>query len=205
MVVVSNIPKLVDKKGGSYSAIAPRQEPRKFNKWKKRMLWYLMGMETYYIHCIKDGLFKLKIAKGDNKHDKIESVISYEIAKDTWIDLVYSFKGPSNTKENRIMDLKLKYYTFKEKSSKSLLQTYTYSKTLLNELANDGVTLSKHEINVGFVNVSLRSGSAFLRDTEMQITLRPLTLPIFMGGFSRNSNDEADERSCDEYFRDLEL
>nr|GEU97114.1 retrovirus-related Pol polyprotein from transposon TNT 1-94 [Tanacetum cinerariifolium] len=32
-------------------------------------------------------------------------------------------------------------------------QTYTRYKTFLNELANDGVNLSKHEINVGFVNI----------------------------------------------------
>ncbi|GJW27852.1 hypothetical protein Tco_0044727 [Tanacetum coccineum] len=31
-------------------------------------------------------------------------------------------------------------------------ETYTRYKTLLNELANDGVNLSKHDINVGFVN-----------------------------------------------------
>ncbi|GKA16053.1 hypothetical protein Tco_0695800 [Tanacetum coccineum] len=39
----------------------------------------------------------------------------------------------------------------------------------------------------------------------MQITLRPLTLPISMKDFQENSDDEADERSCDEYLRDLEL
>ncbi|GKB37554.1 hypothetical protein Tco_0882496, partial [Tanacetum coccineum] len=50
------------------------------------------------------------------------------------------------------MDLKLEYQTFKAKPSESLLQTYTHYKTLLNELASDGVTLSKHEINVGFMN-----------------------------------------------------
>ncbi|GKF79349.1 hypothetical protein Tco_0234917, partial [Tanacetum coccineum] len=50
------------------------------------------------------------------------------------------------------MDLKLEYQTFSAKSTESLSQTYTRYKTLLNELANDGVNLSKHEINVGFVN-----------------------------------------------------
>nr|GEW56911.1 zf-CCHC domain-containing protein/UBN2 domain-containing protein [Tanacetum cinerariifolium] len=50
------------------------------------------------------------------------------------------------------MDLKVEYQTFKAKPTESLSQTYTRYKTLLNELANDGVNLSKHEINVGFVN-----------------------------------------------------
>nr|GEX65483.1 retrovirus-related Pol polyprotein from transposon TNT 1-94 [Tanacetum cinerariifolium] len=51
-----------------------------------------------------------------------------------------------------IMDLKLEYQTFRAKPSKSLSQTHIRYNTLLNELANDGVNLSKHAINVGFVN-----------------------------------------------------
>ncbi|GKG17707.1 hypothetical protein Tco_0372005, partial [Tanacetum coccineum] len=128
---VSNVPELVDKKGGSYSVVAPRLEPRKFNKWKKRMLCYLTGMEPYYIQCIKDGLFNLKIAEDDI----IESIISCETAKATWTDLIHSFEGPCDTKENKNMDLKLEYQTFRAKTFKALSQTYIRYKTLLNELA----------------------------------------------------------------------
>ncbi|GKD45631.1 hypothetical protein Tco_1270276 [Tanacetum coccineum] len=84
--------------------------------------------------------------------DIMESVISCKTTEDTWTNLIHSFEGPSNTKENRIMDLKLEYNIFKAKPSKSLSRTYTRYKTLLNELFNDDVKLSKHEINVGFVN-----------------------------------------------------
>ncbi|GKA73997.1 retrovirus-related pol polyprotein from transposon TNT 1-94 [Tanacetum coccineum] len=103
--------------------------------------------------------------------DIIESVISCEIAKATWTVMVHSFEGPSNTKENRIMDLKLEYQTFRAKPTKSLSHTYTCYKTLLNELANDGVNLFKHEIN----------------------------------DFQENSDDEVDERSSEEYLRDLDI
>ncbi|GJV03736.1 hypothetical protein Tco_1337305 [Tanacetum coccineum] len=144
------------------------------------MLCYLAGMKPYYIKCIKNGLFQPKTAEGaiqrkiqwtlDERRvvvqdqrlksiimrclpdDIMESVISCETAKTTWTDLVHSFEGPSDTKENKIMDLKLEYQTFRAKPSESLSHTYTFYKTLLNELANDGVNLSKHEINVGFVN-----------------------------------------------------
>ncbi|GKA68614.1 hypothetical protein Tco_0768531 [Tanacetum coccineum] len=136
MAAVNDVSQLVDKRGGSYAAIAPKLEPRKFNKWKKRMLCYLSGMEPYYLKW----------------NDIMESVISYVSAKETWADLVHSFEGPSDTKENMIMDLKLEYQTFKAKSTESLSRTYTRYKTLLNEIANDGVNLSKHEINIGFVN-----------------------------------------------------
>ncbi|GJX90758.1 hypothetical protein Tco_0344084 [Tanacetum coccineum] len=180
MAAISNVPQLVDKKGGSYFAVAPRLEPRKFSKWKKRILCYLMEMEPFYIQYIKDGPFKPKTAKGADKpesqwtlderrvvnqdqclksiiisclpDDIMESVISCETTKSTWTDLVHSFEGPCDTKENRIIDLKLEYQTFRAKPFESLSQAYTLYKTLLNELTNDGVTLSKHEINVGFVN-----------------------------------------------------
>ncbi|GJY44996.1 hypothetical protein Tco_0433209 [Tanacetum coccineum] len=126
------------------------------------MLCYLAGMEPYYLKCIKDGPFQPKSAEDDI----IESVISYETANATWTDLVHSFEGPSDTKENRIMDLKLEYQTFRAKPSKSLSQTYTHYKNLLNELSNDGVNLSKHEINVGFVNSLLEKWLTFFSGTE---------------------------------------
>ncbi|GJZ52346.1 hypothetical protein Tco_0606861 [Tanacetum coccineum] len=67
MAAVNDVPQLVDKKGGSYAAIAPKLEPGKFNKWKKQMLCYLAGMEPYYLKCIKNGPFQPKTAKGDAK------------------------------------------------------------------------------------------------------------------------------------------
>ncbi|GJW95758.1 hypothetical protein Tco_0175430 [Tanacetum coccineum] len=144
------------------------------------MICYLTGMEPYYLKCIKDGPFQQKTTEGNAKpesqwnpderrvvvqdqrlkniimsclpDDIMESVISCVSAKETWTDLVHSFEGPLDTKENRIMDMKLEYQTFRAKSTESLSQTYTHYKTLLNELANDGVNLSKHKISVGFMN-----------------------------------------------------
>ncbi|GJY42029.1 hypothetical protein Tco_0429299 [Tanacetum coccineum] len=175
MAAESIIPQLVDKKGGSYYTIAPRLELGKINKWKKRMICYLTGMKPYYLKCIKEGLYQPKTAEGEIKpeshwtnderrvvnqdqrlksiimsclaDDIMKSVISCETAKATWTDLVHSFKGPSDTKENKIMDLKLEYQSFRAKPSESLSQTYTRYKTLRNQLPNDGVTLPKHEIN----------------------------------------------------------
>ncbi|GJR80009.1 hypothetical protein Tco_0150794 [Tanacetum coccineum] len=99
------------------------------------MLCYMRGEEPYYI-----------------QYDILESIISCETAKAAWTDFVYNFKGPSDTKENKIMDLKLEYQTFRAKPFENLSQIYTGYKTLFNEFANDGVTLSKREINIVFVN-----------------------------------------------------
>nr|GEV61437.1 retrovirus-related Pol polyprotein from transposon TNT 1-94 [Tanacetum cinerariifolium] len=90
-----------------------------------------------------------------------ENEMSLELLRLVKRQVNEGFEGSSDTKENRIMDLKLKYQTFKAKPTKSLSQTYTRYKTLLNELANDGVNLSKHEINVGFMNSLSEKWSTF--------------------------------------------
>ncbi|GJT35332.1 hypothetical protein Tco_0925751 [Tanacetum coccineum] len=144
----------------------------------------------------------------DVDHDDImKSVISCETAKDTWTDLVHSFEGPSYTKENRIMDLKLEYQTFRAKPNESLSQTYTCYKTLLNELANDGVNLSKHEINVGFVNSLPEKWLTFSQGLRNANHTQTLDLADIYErfDFQENSDDEVDDRSSEEYLRDLDI
>ncbi|PWA80314.1 hypothetical protein CTI12_AA197830 [Artemisia annua] len=215
-MVDNDVPQLVDKKGGSYSATAPRLEVGKFNKWKKRMLCYLNGMEPYYIKLINEGPYIPKTAEGlvkpegqwtiDERRvvnqdqrlkciiisclpdDIMESVINCPTAKQTWTDLVYSYEGPSDTKENRVMDLKLEYNTFRAKDTESLSETYTRYKTLLNELTNDGVTLSKHEINVGFVNSLPEKWLNFSQGMRNANNLQNLELPEIFGKYLYEDN-----------------
>ncbi|GJR50532.1 hypothetical protein Tco_1401053 [Tanacetum coccineum] len=123
--------------------------------------------------------------KGD---DIIESVIRCETSKDTWTDLVHSFEGPSDNKETRIMDLKLEYQTFKAKPSESLSQTYTRYKSLLNELANDGVNLSKQEINVGFVNSLREKWLTFSQEQRSANHTQTLDLAYICGRFIYEDN-----------------
>ncbi|GJV58769.1 hypothetical protein Tco_1464869 [Tanacetum coccineum] len=153
MAIVNDVPQLVEKNRGSYTTIAHKLEPGKFSKWKKRMLCYLARMEPYYLKCIKDSSFQPKTAQGDaNPESQWTPDERKVVVQDQHLKSLIIFEGPSDTKENRIMDLKLEYQTFRAKSTESLPQTYTRYKTLLNEIANDGVNLSKHEINVGFIN-----------------------------------------------------
>ncbi|GKA54922.1 hypothetical protein Tco_0753871 [Tanacetum coccineum] len=150
------------------------------------------------------------------RDDIIESVISCKTAKATWADLVHNFEGPSDTKENMIMDLKLKYQTFRAKPTKSLSHTYTRYKTLINELDNDGVNLSKHEINVGFMNSLPEKWLTFSQGLRNANHTQTINLADIYGRFvyednpiqrrfSRNSNDVVDERSSEEYLRDLDI
>ncbi|GJW45041.1 hypothetical protein Tco_0073840 [Tanacetum coccineum] len=129
--------------------------------------------------------------------DIMESAISCVLAKEAWTDLVHSFEGHSDTKENKIMDLKLKYQTFRAKSTESLSQTYTRYKTLLNELANDGVNLSKHEVNVGFMNSLPEKWLTFSQGLRNANHTQTLDLADIYRrfDFQENFDDEVDERS----------
>ncbi|GJV40190.1 retrovirus-related pol polyprotein from transposon TNT 1-94, partial [Tanacetum coccineum] len=110
-------------------------------------------------------------------------------------------------KENRIMDLKLEYQTFKAKPNESLSQTYTHYNTLLNELANDGVNLSKHEINVDFVNSLLEKWLTFSQGPRNANHTQTLDLADIYGrfDFQKNSDDKVDERSSEEDLRYLDI
>ncbi|GJV04727.1 retrovirus-related pol polyprotein from transposon TNT 1-94 [Tanacetum coccineum] len=84
--------------------------------------------------------------------DQMNSVINCLTAKLTWDDLMLYHEGPSDVKESRVIDLKLCYNTFNFKEGESLTQTFTRYKALMNELVNDGIKLSKLEINTSFIN-----------------------------------------------------
>ncbi|GJW47894.1 hypothetical protein Tco_0079540 [Tanacetum coccineum] len=84
MAAVNNVPQLVDKKGGSYAAIAPKLELRKFTKgddkpesqWtpdERRVVVQYQRLKSIIMSCLPD--------------DIIESVIGCETAKATWTDL----------------------------------------------------------------------------------------------------------------------
>ncbi|GJU11548.1 retrovirus-related pol polyprotein from transposon TNT 1-94 [Tanacetum coccineum] len=79
------------------------------------------------------------------------------------------------------------------KSTESLSQTYTHYKTLLNDLANDGVNLSKHEINVCFVNSLLEKWLTFSQGLRNANHTQTLNLA------------DISERSSKEYLRDLDI
>ncbi|GJS71791.1 hypothetical protein Tco_0704632 [Tanacetum coccineum] len=100
------------------------------------------------------------------------------------------------------------------KPTESLSQTYTRYKTLLNELAYDGDKLSKHEINVGFVNSLSEKWLTFsygLRNANHTQTLdladifgsTAISTAFFSNNviqdFQENSDDEVDERSMTGY------
>ncbi|GJZ93586.1 hypothetical protein Tco_0665651 [Tanacetum coccineum] len=205
MATVNDVPQLVDKKG----AKPAKGDAKPESQWtldERRVVVQDQRLKSIIMSCLP--------------YDIMESVISCVSAKEIWSDLVHSFESPSNTKENRIMDLKIKYQNFRAKSTESLSHTYTRYKTLLNELANDGINLSKHEINVGFMNSLLEKWLTFsygLRNANLTQTFdladiydSTLISTAFFSNnviqdFQENSDDEVDERTSEEYLKDLDI
>ncbi|GJZ63159.1 hypothetical protein Tco_0619580 [Tanacetum coccineum] len=172
------VPRTLEYRGGQLNA-TPVLEVENFTKWKKRFMCHILGIEPQFENIIKNGPFipmtanqrkpegqwtvdERKSANLDQRlkslimyvlpDDQMNSVINCLIAKSTWDDLILYHEGPSDVKESRVMDLKLCYNTFKFKEGETLTQTFTRYKALMNELVNDGIKLSKLEINTGFIN-----------------------------------------------------
>ncbi|GKA30250.1 hypothetical protein Tco_0716555 [Tanacetum coccineum] len=176
--MAAKVPQTLEYKGGQLYD-APILEVENFTNWKKIFMCHIIGIEPQFKSIIKNGPFipmtagqrnpegqwtadERKAANLDQRlkslimsvllDDQMNSVINCLIAKSTWDDLILYHEGPSDVKESRVMDLKLGYNTFKFKEGETLTQTFTRYKALMNELVNDGIKLSKLEINTGFIN-----------------------------------------------------
>ncbi|GJT79795.1 hypothetical protein Tco_1054137 [Tanacetum coccineum] len=147
-------------------------------------------------------------------NDQMNFVINCKIAKSTWKDLILYYKGPSDVKESRVMDLKLFYNTFKLKEGDNLTQTFTKYKALMNKLVNDGIKLSKLEINTGFINGLPKKWLSFCQSLRNTNHVKEYELASLFGklkfkenlidDFQDSPDDEEDTRSSEEYLKDLE-
>ncbi|GJS55009.1 retrovirus-related pol polyprotein from transposon TNT 1-94 [Tanacetum coccineum] len=123
--------------------------------------------------------------------DQMNSVINCETKNNsTWENLILYHEGPYDVKENRVMDLKLCYNTFRFKEGENLTQTFTRYKALMNKLLNDGIKLSKLEIILVHQWVT-KEAAKFLPKSHK---CYPYSL-----------DDEEDTRSSQEYMNDLEI
>ncbi|GJT30510.1 hypothetical protein Tco_0910785 [Tanacetum coccineum] len=199
---------------------------------------HIIGIEPQFENIIKNGPF-IPMAAGQRKpegqwtrderkaanldqrlkslimsvlpNDQMNSVINCLTAKSTWDDLILYHEGPSDVKESRVMDLKLCYNTFKFKEGESLTQTFTIYKALMNELVNDGIKLSKLEINTGFINGLQKKWLAFCQSLINTNHVKESELTSLFGKLKYEENlidnspdDEEDTRSSHEYMNDLE-
>ncbi|GJU77774.1 hypothetical protein Tco_1274844 [Tanacetum coccineum] len=147
--------------------------------------------------------------------DQMNFVINCLTAKSTWDDLILYHEGPFDVKESRVMDLKLCYNTFKFKEGETLTQTFTRYKALMNELVNDGINLSKLEINTVSSLFGKLKYEENLIDSIYEIEKKkslvsatPLSTALFstsiIHNFKDSPDDEENTRSSQEYLNGLE-
>nr|GEY30563.1 hypothetical protein [Tanacetum cinerariifolium] len=175
-MAVVEVPQTLEYKGGQLNA-APVLEVENFTNWKKIFMCHIID-------------------------EQMNSVINCLTAKSTLDDLIIYHERPSDVKESRVIDLKLCYNTFKFKEGESLTQTFTRYKDLMNKLVNDGIKLSKLEINTGFINS--------IYETEKRKSLVPTTplstafTTFIVHDFQDSPDDEEDIKRSHEYLNDLE-
>nr|GEY11903.1 hypothetical protein [Tanacetum cinerariifolium] len=69
-----------------------------------------------------------------------------------WTDLCLAYEGPSDTRDTKIVALRLKFTAFKALKGEKVNGTYTRLNFLLNDLENNGMIISQSEVNATFVN-----------------------------------------------------
>ncbi|GKA99671.1 hypothetical protein Tco_0827665 [Tanacetum coccineum] len=186
MAAISNVPRLVDKKGGSYSDDGPFKPKTTKGADKPECQW---TPDERRVVNQDQHLKRIIISCPPN--DIMESVISCETAKSTWTDLVNNFEGPSNTKENMIMDLKLEYQTFKAKPFESLskkLTTTLYNKVLVvktfdwdEEEVFDDEEMTQVKVLMALVDDELSMGKNHARNGEwIDITMKKINIFLSM-------------------------
>ncbi|GKF32101.1 hypothetical protein Tco_0101899, partial [Tanacetum coccineum] len=101
--------------------------------WKVRFLVFLDGLEPYLLKTMEDGPF-------------------VPSAKAIWNDLLLAHEGPSDTRDTKIVALRLKLNAFKSLEGEKVNGTFTRIKFLLNYLENNGVIIPQFKVNSMFVN-----------------------------------------------------
>nr|GEV51087.1 hypothetical protein [Tanacetum cinerariifolium] len=136
--------------------------------------------------------------------DQMITVINWLTFKSTWDDLILYHEGSSDVKENRVMDLKMCYNTFKYKEGETLTQTFTRYKALMNEFVNDDIKPSKLEINTVFINGLPKKWLSFcqsfrninhVKETELASLFGAFFSTFVVQDFQDSLDDEEDTRS----------
>ncbi|GJR39629.1 retrovirus-related pol polyprotein from transposon TNT 1-94 [Tanacetum coccineum] len=161
-MAVVEVPQTLEYRGGQLNA-AHVLEVENFTNWKKRFMCHILD-------------------------DQMNSFINCLTVKSTWDDLILYHEGPFDVKESRVMDLKLCYNTFKFKEGDTLTQTFTRYKALMNELVNDGIKLSKLEINTGFINGLPKKWLSFCQSLKNTNHVKDFELASLFGKLKYEEN-----------------
>ncbi|GKA08005.1 retrovirus-related pol polyprotein from transposon TNT 1-94 [Tanacetum coccineum] len=101
-------------------------------------------------------------------------VIKCKTAKAIWNDLILAHEGLSDTRDTKIVALRLKFNTFKALEVEKVNGTFTRLKCLLNDLENNGIIIPQAEDSDLDVEEDLRSSSEFIADLNAEYHKRAL-------------------------------
>nr|GEW25428.1 ribonuclease H-like domain-containing protein [Tanacetum cinerariifolium] len=104
----------------------------------------------------------------------MKSVIKCATAKSMWTDLVLSHEEPSDTRDTKIAAIRLRFNAFKALEGEKVNGTFTRMKCLLNDLENNGISISQAEDSDSNVEEDTRSSSEFFADLNVEFHDRAL-------------------------------
>ncbi|GJR33024.1 hypothetical protein Tco_1109256 [Tanacetum coccineum] len=191
MAAISNVPQLVNKKGGSYSAIAPCLEPGKFNKWKKhdimesviscetakstwtdlengvtrpKKYFELSATEAIQVDC---DVKAINIILQGLPPEVYALVSNHRIAKELWERIQLLMQGTSLKKQERACKLYDEFDKFAYKKGETLHDFYLRFSLLLNDMNNYNVKLEQFQVNTKFLNTLPPEWSKFITDVKL--------------------------------------
>ncbi|GKA88361.1 hypothetical protein Tco_0810125 [Tanacetum coccineum] len=104
----------------------------------------------------------------------MKSVIKCTTSKAIWSDLILAHEGPSDKRDTKIATLRLKFKAFKALEGEKVNGTPMRLKFLLNDLENNGVSISQAEDSDSDIEEDQRSSSEFLADLNAEFHERAL-------------------------------
>ncbi|GJZ78896.1 hypothetical protein Tco_0643733 [Tanacetum coccineum] len=124
--------------GGSHVTNLPVFDKEDFTSWKVRFLVFLDGLEPYLLKILKDGPFvpMSSLSTSDNSFAQTSKSMC-KTTKEMWNDLIVAHEGPSDTRDTKIVALRLKFNAFKSLEGEKVNGTFTRLKFLLNDLENN--------------------------------------------------------------------
>ncbi|GKD37718.1 hypothetical protein Tco_1257925 [Tanacetum coccineum] len=135
------VPQTLEYRGGQLN-VAPVLEVENFTNWKKRFMCHILGIEPQFENIIKNGPF-IPMTAGQRKPEGQWTGDERKAANlDQRLKSLIMSVLPDDQMNSVINCL----------TAKSTWDDLILYKALMNELVNDGIKLSKLEINTGFIN-----------------------------------------------------
>ncbi|GJR51731.1 retrovirus-related pol polyprotein from transposon TNT 1-94 [Tanacetum coccineum] len=150
------VPPIPPPPGGSHVTNVPAFDVEDFTSWKDRFLVYLDDLEPYLLEILENEPFVPKSPLSTYTN------ILCTTAQSMCNDLILAHEGPSDTRDTKVVALRLKFNAFKALECEYMKETFTKLKILLNDLENKGVSIPQAEDSDSDVEEDTRRNNEFL-------------------------------------------